>query len=179
LLGGAEASSSKSAPHVRNANMVLNDFYDVEDDEDEAGNRRARKAPANGNLRGRPRKPEPAAKPLKPKKQMGGARPGAGRKPGKQKNDSRTPAATGRKTAKKAPPEDTRIRSQSHFEAFYVSEDKDQSRNDDDEDDDEFVDGEASEQESSEEDEESDDDRVRLGVSRYGRARGRPAKMDL
>jgi hypothetical protein len=179
LLGGAEASSSKSAPHVRNANMVLNDFYDVEDDEDEAGNRRARKAPANGNLRGRPRKPEPAAKPLKIKKPMGGARPGAGRKPGKQKEDSRPAAATGRKTAKRAPPEDARITSQSHFEAFYISEGKDQSRNDNDEDDDDFVDGGASEQESSEEDEESDDDRVRLGVSRYGRARGRPAKMDL
>jgi hypothetical protein len=180
LLGGAEASSSKSAPHVRNANMVLNDFYDVEDDEDEAGNRRARKAPANGKLSGRPRKPEPAANPLKLKKKMGGARPGAGRKPGKQKDDSRPAPTMGRKTAKRAPPEDTRITSQSHFESFYISQGKDQSLNGDDEDDDDdFVDGEASEQQSSEEDEESEGDKVRLGVSRYGRPRGRPAKMDL
>jgi hypothetical protein len=179
LLGGAEVSSSKSAPHVRNANMVLNDFFDVEDDEDEAGNRRARKAPANDKLSGRPRKPEPAANPLKLKKKMGGARPGAGRKPGKQKDDSRPAAPTGRKTAKRAPPEDTRITPQSHFESFYISQGKDQSLNGDDEDDDDFVDGEASEQESSEEVEESEDDKVRLGVSRYGRARGRPAKMNL
>jgi hypothetical protein len=147
LLGGAESAVGfKSAPHVRNANMVLNDFYDVEDDEDEAGNRRARKAPANDKSRGRPRKPEPSAKPVKPKGKMGGARPGAGRKPSKRKEEARTTTAGGR-TAGKA---GSTGKSQG-FEDYYISQDKDLSVNGDDDDDDDFVNGEVSELESSEE----------------------------
>lgn len=173
LLGGVEpAVSSKSAPHVRNANMVLNDFYDVEDDEDEAGNRRARKAAANDRFKGRPRKPEPAAK---PKGKMGGARPGAGRKPGKKNGEART-ASTTAKVAKKAASQSLRITSQDRFEAYYVSQDKDLSVNGDDGDDEDFVDGEASEQESSEEEEASEDEPVRSDKSRYGRER-KPGKV--
>jgi hypothetical protein len=125
---------------------VLNDFYDVEDDEDEAGNRRARKAPANDKSRGRPRKPEPSAKPVKPKGKMGGARPGAGRKPSKRKEEARTTTAGGR-TAGKA---GSTGKSQG-FEDYYISQDKDLSVNGDDDDDDDFVNGEVSELESSEE----------------------------
>lgn len=172
LLGGTEAAaSSKSAPHVRNANMVLNEFYDVEDDEDEAGNRRARKAPANDKSRGRPRKPEPPAKPVKPKGKMGGARPGAGRKPGKKKEEAR--AAAG-KMAEKAGSAAT---AQERFEAYYVSQDKDLSVNGDDGDDEDFVDGVGSEQESSEEEEDSEDEPVQLGKSIYGRSRAKPGRM--
>lgn len=179
LLGGIESAiSSKSAPHVRNANMVLNDFYDVEDDEDEAGNRRARKAPADSKSRGRARKPEPAAKPLKAKGKMGGARPGAGRKPGK-KNDNARATKTGKKTADKTGSEDSRIASQVRFESYYVSQDKEASVNGDDGDDEDFVDGEASEPESSEDEDDSEDERVRAETSRYGRVRGRPGRMEL
>lgn len=174
LLGGIEAAaSSKSAPHVRNANMVLNDFYDVEDDEDEAGNRRARKAPANDKSRGRPRKPEPPAKPVKPKGKMGGARPGAGRKPGKKKEEARA-AAEAAKAAEKARPT---AMSQDRFETYYVSQDKDLSVNGDDGDDEDFVDGNESDQDSSEEEDESEDEPVQLARSRYGRSRAKPGRM--
>jgi hypothetical protein len=174
LLGGIEAAvGSKSAPHVRNANMVLNDFYDVEDDEDEAGNRRARKAPANDKIRGRPRKPEPPAKPVKPKGKMGGARPGAGRKPGKKKEEARAAAVAG-KMAEKAGSAAT---AQDRFEAYYVSQDKDLSVHGDDGDDEDFVDGDGSDQESSEEEEDSEDEPVQLAKSRYGRSRARPGRM--
>jgi len=174
LLGGIEAAaSSKSAPHVRNANMVLNDFYDVEDDEDEAGNRRARKAPANDKSRGRPRKPEPPAKPIKPKGKMGGARPGAGRKPGKKKEEARAAAVAG-KMAEKA---GSATMTQDRFEAYYVSQDKDLSVNGDDGDDEDFVDGDGSDQESSEEEDESEDEPVQLARSRYGRSCAKPGRM--
>ncbi|GAB7325920.1 hypothetical protein MBLNU13_g09979t2 [Cladosporium sp. NU13] len=175
LLGGIEAAaSSKSAPHVRNANMVLNDFYDVEDDEDEAGNRRARKAPANDKSRGRPRKPEPLAKPVKPKGKMGGARPGAGRKPGKKKEEARAAAEAERMAEK---PRSTAM-SQDRFETYYVSQDMEPSVNGDDGDDEDFVDGDGSDQESSsEEEDESGDEPVQLGRSRYGRSRAKPGRM--
>ena len=174
LLGGIE-SGSKSAPHVRNANMVLNDFYDVEDDEDEAGNRRARKAPANDKSRGRAsaRKPEPPAKPVKPKGKMGGARPGAGRKPGKKKEDSRAAKVAARMAEKAG------TTSQERFESYYVSQDNDLSVNGDYGDDDEdFVDGDGSDQEeSSEEEESSEDEPVQVGKSRRGRPRARPGRL--
>lgn len=64
-LGGKK--SKKSAPHVRNANLVR-EFYDIEEDEDELGNVRAK-----GVTRGTGGR--------KAKGPRGGARPGAGRKP--------------------------------------------------------------------------------------------------
>ena len=174
LLGGIESVvSSKSAPHVRNANMVLNDFYDVEDDEDEVGNRRARKAPANEKVRGRSRKLETPAKPVKPKGKMGGARPGAGRKPSKKKEEARAATAAGRtaeKTGSTAPSQDL-------FEAYYITQDKDPSVNGDDGDDEDFVDGDASDQESSEDEDASEDEPVHTGKSRYGRARAKSGRM--
>lgn len=182
LLGGPESAAitSKSAPHVRNANMVLNDFYDVEDDEDEAGNRRARKAATNGKNRGRPRKPDPVAKPVKPKGKMGGARPGAGRKPGKKKKEAtRVATASGKKASETDGAAETpRITSQDRFESYYISENKDPGGNGDDGDDEDFVDEEPSEVESSEEEEHSDHGHGEpIGRSRYGRVRGKPERM--
>ncbi|KAK3702929.1 hypothetical protein LTR37_014778 [Vermiconidia calcicola] len=63
-LGGKKAK--KSAPHVRNANLVKG-FLDVEKSRDEVGNLRA--------------KGVDQATAVKAKKRRGGARPGAGRKP--------------------------------------------------------------------------------------------------
>lgn len=174
LLGGKQTVTSKSAPHVRNAD-ALNDFYEVEDEEDEAGNRRAKKSTAGKN-RGRPRKAEPIVKPIKPKKKMGGARPGAGRKPGKKKAVAeKAPETTAdAKVADSDEDEDPRITSQNRFEAYYVSQDKDLSQRGtaEDGDDEDFVDADESEQESSEESEDDEYEGRR-------RTRGRPRKYEM
>lgn len=155
----------------------MNDFYEVEEVEDEVGNRRAKKA-ANGKNRGRPRKVEPAAKPLKPKKPMGGARPGAGRKPGKKKvvSEKATENTVGDSKANDDEEnEESRITSQDRFEAYYVSQDQilEQNGGEEDFDDEEFVeDGEASAEESEEE---SEDD----GYKDRRRTRGRPRKVEI
>ena len=66
-LGGKK--SKKSAPHVRNANLVRN-FLDVEESEDEVGNVRAKGVS----------RPSYARNKVNIKNPRGGARPGAGRK---------------------------------------------------------------------------------------------------
>ena len=104
---------------------------------------------------------------------MGGARPGAGRKPGKKKEEARAAAIVG-KMAEKA---GSATMTQDRFEAYYVSQDKDMSVNGDDGDDEDFVDGDGSDQESSEEEDESEDEPVQLARSRYGRSRAKPGRM--
>lgn len=74
---GGNKKAKKSAPHVRNANMVRNDFFEVEVGEDQHGNMIARKAAKRGRAI---KKPENARKSTGPVKQRGGARAGAGRK---------------------------------------------------------------------------------------------------
>ena len=67
-LGGKK--SKKSAPHVRNANLVRN-FLEVEESEDEVGNVRAKGVTHTNRSRNKARNRKP----------RGGARPNAGRKP--------------------------------------------------------------------------------------------------
>ena len=186
LLGGTKQAASKSAPHVRNANL-LEKFYDIQDEEDEDGNVRARKAPGNSK-RGRGRKVDPvAAKSVKPKGKMGGARPGAGRKPGK-KRAAQNGDVTSAGGSSKAVVEDgmdgdevERVRTQDQFETFYVSQDLGLTgAGGDDDDDEDFVVGAgASEQESSSSEEESDfgDDEFE-DTGRGRRVRKRPWKLD-
>jgi hypothetical protein len=185
LLGGTKQAASKSAPHVRNANL-LEQFYDIQDEEDEDGNVRARKAPANSK-RARARKADPvAAKPAKPKGKMGGARPGAGRKPGKKRvvqNGDVTSAGSSSKAAVDDGPEEnevSRVRTQDQFDTFYVSQDLGLTGGGDDDDDEDFdADAGASEEESSSEEEESDfgDDEFE-DTGRGRRVRKRPWKLE-
>jgi hypothetical protein len=185
LLGGTKQAASKSAPHVRNANL-LEQFYDIQDEEDEDGNVRARKAPANSK-RARARKADPvAAKPAKPKGKMGGARPGAGRKPGKKRvvqNGDVTSAGSSSKAAVDDGPEEnevSRVRTQDQFDTFYVSQDLGLTGGGDDDDDEDFdADAVASEEESSSEEEESDfgDDEFE-DTGRGRRVRKRPWKLE-
>lgn len=160
LLGGTKQAVSKSAPHVRNANL-LEKFYDIQDEEDEDGNVRARKAPANSK-RARARKADPVAKSVKPKGKMGGARPGAGRKPGKKRAVQNGDATTSAGGSSKAAVDDdgmgedevSRVRTQEQFDTFYVSQDLGLTGGGDDDDDEDFdVDAGASEEESSSEEE--------------------------
>lgn len=76
-LGGKK--SKKSAPHVRNAELVRN-FLEVESSEDEAGNLRAKGVTHARNARNK----------TKSKKPRGGARPNAGRKPRVQRSIDET-----------------------------------------------------------------------------------------
>ena len=183
LLGGTKQAASKSAPHVRNANL-LEKFYDIQDEEDEDGNVRARKAPANGK-RARARKADSvAAKPVKPKGKMGGARAGAGRKPGKKRvaqNGDVTSAGGGGSRAvidEELDDDFSRVRTQDQFETFYVSQDLGLTGPGEDDDDEDFVVGAgASEQESSSSEEDSDfGDEEFEGRGR--RVRKRPWKLD-
>ena len=180
LLGGTKQAVSKSAPHVRNANL-LEQFYDIQDEEDEDGNVRARKAPATSK-RARSRKTDPAiAKPVKPKGKIGGARPGAGRKPGKkraaQNGDSK--AVVDRAEEGEA----SRVTHQDRFETYYVSQDlglfAGGGGGDDDEDED-FVVGAGASEEESEEEEDSDfgDDEFEGTTGRGRRVRKRAWKLD-
>jgi hypothetical protein len=180
LLGGTQQAVSKSAPHVRNANL-LEKFYDIEDEEDEDGNVRARKAPGNSK-RARARKADPVAKAVKPKGKMGGARPGAGRKPGKkravQNVDATTSAGRSRKPVVEDEP-DERVMNQDAFNAYYVSQDLGLTGAGEDDDDEDFVVGAgASEQESSsEEDSDFGEDEFE-DTGRGRRVRKRPWKLD-
>lgn len=192
LLGGEQEAMVASTPYVRNSKQMER-FYEVEDEEDEVGNRRARKAAASSNARGRSRKTDSAAKTAsaadaqKPKKKMGGARPGAGRKPGKKKVLA---AQEAQKAARAKAKEslasgvgrdhDQYIPSQDRLAAYNISQ-EDMVVGDDGEDDEDFVPdggGEgASEAESSEEDEYGDDESD--GYVRTRRGRGRPKRFDL
>jgi hypothetical protein len=185
LLGGTKQAVSKSAPHVRNANL-LEKFYDIQDEEDEDGNVRARKAPASSK-RGRARKADPVAKPVKPKGKMGGARPGAGRKPGKKRAVQNGDAATSAGGSSKAAVEDglgedevSRVRTQEQFDTFYVSQDLGLTGGGgDDEDDEDFdVGAGASESESSSEEESDFEDDEFEDTGRGRRVRKRPWKLE-
>jgi hypothetical protein len=176
LGGNKSAAGSESTHHVRNSKAITKGFYDVEDGEDEVGNKRARKAAVNGKHQNRPRQPGSAADPIKPKKKMGGVRPGASRKPGKA---SRA-AAKSRKAADDFDAGGSRIMSHDNLESYHVSREKDRNLKEDVDDgnDQDFVAEDASEQESSADDEDSEVEGVRLGVSRYGRMRGKPRKLE-
>ena len=180
LLGGTKQAVSKSAPHVRNSNL-LEQFYDIQDEEDEEGNVRARKAPANSK-RARARKTEPVAKPVKVKGKMGGARPGAGRKPGKKRADAAASSRGSKAAISNEVEEDeiSRVMNQDRFETYYVSQDLGLGAGADDDDDEDFVVGAgASELESSEDEEESDfgDDEFE-DSGRGRRVRKRAWKLD-
>jgi hypothetical protein len=187
LLGGAKQAVSKSAPHVRNADL-LEQFYDIQDEEDEDGNVRARKAPANGK-RAKARKADPVAKPIKPKGKMGGARPGAGRKPGKkratQNGDASTSAGrNGKAVVDDDEPEEEEVSrgmNQDRFFNHYVSQDLGLTgAGAEDDDDEDFVDGAGvSEQESSSEEESgSGDDEFEGTTGRGRRVMKRAWKLD-
>jgi hypothetical protein len=187
LLGGAKQAVSKSAPHVRNANL-LDQFYDIQDEEDEDGNVRARKAPANSK-RVKARKADPVAKPIKPKGKMGGARPGAGRKPGKkratQNGDATTSAGgSGKAVVDDEEPEEEEVSrgmNQDRFSYYYVSQDLGLTgAGGEDDDDEDFVVGAgASEQESSSEEESgSGDDEFEGSTGRGRRVRKRAWKLE-
>ncbi|KAM0717096.1 hypothetical protein Q7P37_006948 [Cladosporium fusiforme] len=175
LLGGKQNSSSKSAQHPRSTKLVEG-FYEVEDEEDEIGNRRALKAPTNSKPRPRSRKTDP----IKPKKQKGGARPGAGRK---KKNAQPTPTTSAMHDATPTLVDDNRDEGrfelpQDRLTAYNISQDKDQETNGGDDDDDDFnpdaPDDIDADQESSEEQSDEDDFYMR---TRHGR--GRPRKLEL
>ena len=188
LLGGTKQALSKSAPQVRNANL-LEQFYDIQDEEDEDGNVRARKAPATSK-RARARKADHVAKPVKPKGKMGGARPGAGRKPGGKNRAAQNSGAAGSSSIKAIAADDdpdddgvSRITNQDRFETYYVSRDLELFANGDDDEDGDFVLGAgASELDSSEEEEEESDfgdDESEGGTTGRGRrVRKRPWKLD-
>lgn len=175
LLGGKQDSAS--AQHPRSTKLVEN-FYEIQDEEDEIGNRRAKKASADGRSRARSRKTDP----VKPKKQKGGARPGAGRKPGKKKASAKTAqeAAEGSKQAlRNDGPDESRFElPQDRLTAYNISQDKDLDVNggEDGEDDEDFdpdaSEDEAGEQESEDESEENFYMRTRAG-------RGRPRRLEL
>ena len=82
-LGGKK--SKKSAPRVRNSNLVRNEFWDVEESEDEVGNLRAKGVSRASKSRSK----------AKSRRPRGGARPGAGRKPRDTKADQASSFATG------------------------------------------------------------------------------------
>jgi hypothetical protein len=185
LLGGTKQAVSKSAPHVRNANL-LEQFYDIQDEEDEDGNVRARKAPANGK-RPRARKADPVAKPVKPKGKMGGARPGAGRKPGKnrvaQNGDAIPAGRSGKAVVDDDEAEEEEVSrgvNQDRFFNYYVSQDLGSTgAGGGDDDDEDFVVGAgASEQESSSEEESDSADDEFEDTGRGRRVRKRAWKLD-
>lgn len=180
-LGGKQQATSKSTPHVRNT-KVVRQFYDVEDDEDEFGNRRARKAPAHGTARSRPRKADSEGKslPLQPKKQKGGARPGAGRKPGKKKLQEAKKLADAGKPVENDDDRDKFISPQERLTAYNISQDTDGELNGgEDGDDADFnpggQDGEGTAEESSEDDEDDEDE----DGGRPQRRSGRPRRFEL
>lgn len=190
LIGGKETLDSKPA-----RTKLVETFYEVEDEEDEVGNLRAKKAPANGRSRPRARKTDPA----RPKKQKGGARVGAGRKPGKKKAQAvRKAAAAAAALAENEAAhdrgqtalddvsdieegdDDTGVPfelAQDRLAAYNISQDKDLSviEGDDGDDDDEYdpsgPDDGVDDKDSSEEEFESEDEEEYYMRTRRGRPR--------
>lgn len=167
-LGGKK--SKKSAPHVRNANLVR-DFYEVEEDEDELGNVRAK-----GVTGGR------KAKKSKPK---GGARTGAGRKPRRDGSEQQAPLGEARE--REESPFENGFSGQDAGErlaAYNVADDRASDQMDldfqtglgaEDNEDDEYQESEEEESEASEDDESSEDEVGEMdGV--LGREPRRPSK---
>ncbi|KAK4547138.1 hypothetical protein LTR36_001359 [Oleoguttula mirabilis] len=157
-----------SVPRVRNSDLVHEEFYDIEYEMDDSGNRRARKALAP-KPRGRPPKAETGG-PAGTKKR-GGARPGSGRKPHKSApepvlyDDEDDLEAGGSAGARLA--------------AFNISDDVDameDAASAGADEDDVFEPAESVDEESEASEEDEDDDTGGMAAGRFRGVRGRPRR---